>query len=567
MRDEGTRDEGTIAWCVRRGLLILGGILVIAALPSRAVAAATWVKTQEIALPENTFAGRHRLAMDGSTLIVATTAGAVVYVADSSGTWTQQAQLNAPSAAPAVAISGDTALVSGTNDSSQGFVTVFVRSGTTWSSQATLFAPDGTANDGFGTTVNLSGDSALVQSAAKTYFFGRSGTVWAQQTEIAVGGGAISAQAISGDTAVVGDPSGGRAYVYVKSGAFNWTLQQTLVPSTGDPAFGGSAVLAGDTLYVGSYDVSQPSGPVGSIYIETRSGSTWSETKVVHPSAVAAKFALALALGNGVLVADNAFGPVVFTSQITDLAQKQILTDASGPAGARQICASGLTIIVPESQTLALAVYNPSSMPAPVTAPTIDHPPAPTTGHARLTNFFPPSPVLWADGFSLTGMSYTYTADTLDKVTLVWSAQQDFQVGFESKYSTFMSWETTVAISGAGSATYQLDSGFYDLPGPPVPATPTTLTGTTKVSYTASPTNYVLLGSGLNVLVMNGLLVFTPSVVGETISVSSTYTAVPVQAPSSPSVPALPGRGSWVLALLLGGAGCVLLGTWRRRYP
>ena len=44
----------------------------------------------------------------------------------------------------------------------QGSAYVFTRSGTTWTQQAKLTASDGAADDCFGDSVALSGDTALV---------------------------------------------------------------------------------------------------------------------------------------------------------------------------------------------------------------------------------------------------------------------------------------------------------------------------------------------------------------------------------------------------------------------
>ena len=66
-----------------------------------------------------------------------------------------------------MALSGDTALVGVNRDdvganTDQGTARVFTRSGGVWSAQATLSASDGAANDRFGQSVALSGDTALV---------------------------------------------------------------------------------------------------------------------------------------------------------------------------------------------------------------------------------------------------------------------------------------------------------------------------------------------------------------------------------------------------------------------
>src|SRR5207249_664971 len=124
----------------------------------------------------------------------------------------------------AVAISGDTMVVGegrlalGPN-ANQGGAFVFRRSGSAWNLEAFLTASDGAANEYFGGSVSISGDTAVIgadhdavagslgQGAA--YVFVRSGTAWAQQAKLTAGdravndlfGGSVS---IDGDTVVAG---------------------------------------------------------------------------------------------------------------------------------------------------------------------------------------------------------------------------------------------------------------------------------------------------------------------------------------------------------------------------
>ena len=72
-----------------------------------------------------------------------------------------------------VALSGDTALVGAYGDdvganSNQGSAYVFTRSGTTWTQQGKLTASDGAADELFGVSVALSGDTALVGADSDT---------------------------------------------------------------------------------------------------------------------------------------------------------------------------------------------------------------------------------------------------------------------------------------------------------------------------------------------------------------------------------------------------------------
>ena len=98
--------------------------------------------------------------------------GAAYVFARTGTTWTLQQQLAAPDGASSdllglsVSLSGDTALAGAPLDgvgaaSSQGSVSVFTRTGTTWSFQQKLIAADGSASDFFGYAVTVSGETVL----------------------------------------------------------------------------------------------------------------------------------------------------------------------------------------------------------------------------------------------------------------------------------------------------------------------------------------------------------------------------------------------------------------------
>jgi hypothetical protein len=234
--------------------------------------------------------------------------------------WTQQAKLTASDGATndmfgisAALSSGyltsDTALVGARHDdigsnSDQGSVYVFTRSGTTWSQQAKLTASDGATDDMFGTSVDLSGDTALVgaryddvgsnSDQGSAYVFTRSGTTWSQQQQLTAADGAATdmfgvSVALSGDTALVGawsddfgsNTSAGSASVFTLSGA-TWSQQAQLASSEGavEDRFGWSVALSadGNTALVGArYDDVGSNSDQGSAYVFTRSGTTWSQ--------------------------------------------------------------------------------------------------------------------------------------------------------------------------------------------------------------------------------------------------------------------------------------------------
>ena len=156
-----------------------------------------------------------------------------------------------------------------------------------------LTALDGSAGDWFGYTVAVSGDTAIVGAPARAvganeaqgcaYVFVRSGTEWVQQQKLVADDGAAgdlfgTAVAISGDTAIVmpcgfthPDGDGGKTssvYVFTRSGS-TWTQQQEIVTphvpgdDEGDDGaydFGSAVALSGDTALIGGVSGGYPEG-------------------------------------------------------------------------------------------------------------------------------------------------------------------------------------------------------------------------------------------------------------------------------------------------------------------
>ena len=177
-----------------------------------------------------------------------------------------------------VAVAGDTVVVGARDEDSEGLnagaAYVFVRNGTTWTEQAKLMASDAQAGDWFGYSVAVSGDTVVVgayyedsggSDAGAAYVFVRNGTSWSQQGKLVAGDAQADDQfgqsvAISGDTVVVGahyeDDGGsdaGAAYVFVYDGTA-WTEQDKLVAGDAqvDGRFGYSVAVSGDTVVVGA---------------------------------------------------------------------------------------------------------------------------------------------------------------------------------------------------------------------------------------------------------------------------------------------------------------------------
>jgi ABC-type Fe3+-hydroxamate transport system substrate-binding protein len=316
---------------------------------------------------------------------IASASGAASVFVRSGTTWTQQAYLkasNTPSSGSgagdqfgrSVAVSGDTVVVGASGEDSNttgvnstpnklaadtGAAYVFVRSGTTWTQQAYLKASQVTANDGFGFSVAVSGDTVVVGAsgegsnttgvnstpnelapdAGAAYVFVRSGTTWTQQAYLKASQVTASdnfgiSVAVSGDTVVVGarqedssttgvnstpDESAanaGAAYVFVRSGGA-WTQQAYLKASqvTASDLFGYAVAVSGDTVVVGAYQEDSSTTGVnstpdesaanaGAAYVFVRSGGAWTQQAYLKASQVTASdsFGYAVAVSGDTVV-------------------------------------------------------------------------------------------------------------------------------------------------------------------------------------------------------------------------------------------------------------------------
>jgi hypothetical protein len=274
--------------------------------------------------------------------------------------WSQDATLAAPGGAAgdnlgyAVALSGDTALVGASSrNSNTGAAYVFTRSGPVWSQTATLTAAGGAADDYFGWSVALSGDTAIVGAYGRNgytgaaYVFTRSGSAWSQTATLTAAGGDEGGSlgwsvALSGDTALVcassRDSNRGAAYVFTRSGSV-WSQTATLTAAGGSSGdrLGQSVALSGDTAIVGAYG---RNGYTGAAYVFTRSGSAWSQTATLTAPSGATRdyFGWAVALSGDTAIAgaagrSNYTGAAyVFTRSGSVWSQVATLTAAGGAA-------------------------------------------------------------------------------------------------------------------------------------------------------------------------------------------------------------------------------------------
>jgi len=208
-----------------------------------------------------------------------------------------------------VAVAGDTAVVgspmaSHAGVAETGVAYVFVRKGSNWSKQARLLASAPEAFSNFGNSLAITGN-ALIAGAANAdvgglrdtgaaYVFVRTGTAWSEQAKLTAADRAAEdnfgySVAISGNTAVAGAPGAdgtenenpgmGAAYVFDREGTA-WAQRAKLVgtPEEPDALLGHSVAIAGDLLIAGS-PYANASGKLagGAAYVFTRDGADWSQ--------------------------------------------------------------------------------------------------------------------------------------------------------------------------------------------------------------------------------------------------------------------------------------------------
>ena len=176
-----------------------------------------------------------------------------------------------------VAVSGTTAIVGAdareeNNHNYQGAAYVFTSNGGAWTQVAELTASDGAVDDFFGWSVAISGSTAIVgavghmvranQNKGTAYVFTSNGGVWTQRAELTASDSAPddefgSSIAMSGSTAVIGalghgNSHQGAAYVFTSNGS-SWTEKAELAASDGtaDAQFGYSVAVSGTNIAVG----------------------------------------------------------------------------------------------------------------------------------------------------------------------------------------------------------------------------------------------------------------------------------------------------------------------------
>ena len=239
----------------------------------------------------------------GSTIVVGApnhhgggVTGAAYIFTSSGPKWVQQFEDRAGNAGRAVAINGTTVAIGNAKSAGTGIgsVDIYVKSGNSWTHQAML--KSGVPNDGFGTSVSVSGNQLAVGANAggsavgHVYVYGRSGATWHHQATLTGSDTAslddfAQSVAISGNTVVAGAPlhsnGDGAAYVFMTR-AGGWSQQAKLTessPIAGD-MFGWAVGLSGNEAIAGAYQ----RGGTGAAFTFLRKGTAWSHDKTEQAS-------------------------------------------------------------------------------------------------------------------------------------------------------------------------------------------------------------------------------------------------------------------------------------------
>jgi len=217
-------------------------------------------------------------------------AGAAYVFVRQGNSWVQQAYLKASNTETgddfgrSVAISGDTIVIGadgedsaarGVNGDQQnndalesGAAYVFVRTGTNWTQQAYLKASNADADDFFGFSVAISGDTIVVGAEGED----------------------SAANGVGGNQDDNSASRAGAAYVFVRENG-QWRQQAYLKASNTDAGddFGGKVAIYGNTIAVASDGEDSAAAGIngnqhdnsdfdtGAVYIFTRSGTLWTQ--------------------------------------------------------------------------------------------------------------------------------------------------------------------------------------------------------------------------------------------------------------------------------------------------
>jgi hypothetical protein len=251
-----------------------------------------WIPTQTLTAnsPSAGDGFGYSIAMDDNSLYLAVTApneitssnkGSVYVFYRGTGSWVLQQEITSPVSSTSFGLGQLDMDANGVYlaipDFTLNKVYIYIRSGTTWSLQATLTGSDTVAGDTFGNGVSFENnggsivigapqaDIGIQTNAGAAYVFTRSGTVWTQAAKLQASdaqtndnfGTAVNMRT-AGGLALVGAPgedtggsNAGAVYIYTPGGG-TWPQRRKFQPasaSAGDQ-FGASFAESDDGLYL-----------------------------------------------------------------------------------------------------------------------------------------------------------------------------------------------------------------------------------------------------------------------------------------------------------------------------
>ena len=278
-----------------------------------------WVQVGQTLYGENIddrFGENVAISADGTRIAIGapynsssgTRAGHVQIYKPVNSNWTQRAKLTANDAfafdlfGGGVSIDGYTMVIGARLDdddgNNSGSAYVFTRGSTfNWTQIAKLTASDGAADDYFGRSVSIDGDTIVIGSPYEDVYGSNSGAAyvytrntagsltsgWTQRAKLTASDGAAGdyfghSVSIDGDTIVIGawydtdqGSHSGSAYVFTRNtdGSFGWTQRAKLTASdaAANDNFGECVSVDGDTIVIGAR---WNDGQNGSAYVFTR---------------------------------------------------------------------------------------------------------------------------------------------------------------------------------------------------------------------------------------------------------------------------------------------------------
>ena len=305
-----------------------------------------------------------------------------VYVRDAQDQWQWQAGL--PQSAnhdeatylgcyTQIAIDGDTAVIGepakavGTHPD-QGVVSIYVRSGSTWTLQEMLYDRSGQSGDQFGCSVGISGNTVIAGAPGLDgdtgggYVSIRTGDTWADPIKLVASDGSSgdfvgSSSTVAANTAVLStwraNSSTGAAYVFTGSSA-KWTQMQKLTTAAAgsEPEFGSAASLSSNarTLIVGAR-LSQPGmARSGSAFVYAYDGTSWVLQQTLNPAAPTdlALYGSTVSINRNTLVVGEpgTSRAHIFVRRGSTWSERATVDGAPGSAFGTSVSVSNLAVVV-----------------------------------------------------------------------------------------------------------------------------------------------------------------------------------------------------------------------------